>query len=73
MKSIKTTMLGAVIAAATMAASQSVLGHDDVWRTNSAKRNIQSGAPLVAKRVIAADPAQYCAAASTPHTHFTWV
>jgi HpcH/HpaI aldolase/citrate lyase family len=73
MKSTKTGMLGAAVVAATMAASQSVLGHDDVWRANSAKRNILSGAPLVAKRVASADPAQYCAAASTPHTHFTWV
>jgi len=73
MKSMKTRVLGAVIAAATVAASPSVLGHDDVWRSNTAKRNILSGAPLVAKRVTSADPAQYCAAASTPHTHFTWV
>jgi HpcH/HpaI aldolase/citrate lyase family len=70
--SMKTKLLGAVVAAATLAASSSVLGHD-VWRTNSAKRNILSGAPLVAKRISSADPAQYCAAASTPHTHFTWV
>jgi HpcH/HpaI aldolase/citrate lyase family len=73
MKSMKTRVLGAAIAAAAMAASPSVLGHDDVWRANTAKRNIISGAPLVAKRVASADPAQYCAAASTPHTHFTWV
>ena len=73
MKSMKTRVLGAMVAAAAMAASPSVLGHDDVWRSNTAKRNILSGAPLVAKRVTSADPAQYCAAASTPHTHFTWV
>lgn len=69
--SMKMKLMG-VVAAATMAASTLALGHD-VWRTNSAKRNILSGAPLVAKRISSADPAQYCAAASTPHTHFTWV
>jgi hypothetical protein len=73
MKSMKTRVLGAVIAAASVAASAPALGHDDVWRSNAAKRNILSGAPLVAKRITSADPAQYCAAASTPHTHFTWV
>jgi hypothetical protein len=72
-KATKTRLLGtAVIAAAAMAASPSVLGHD-VWRTNTAKRNILSGAPLVAKRIDSSDPAKYCAAASTPWTHFTWV
>ena len=69
--SMKIKLLGAV-AAATMAASPSVLGHD-VWSTNSAKRNILSGAPLLAKRISSADPVQYCTTASTPHTHFTWV
>ena len=72
-KLIKTRLLGTLaIAAATMAASPSVLG-DHVWPTNAAKRNILSGAPLVAKRIDSPDTAQYCAVASTPWTHFTWV
>jgi hypothetical protein len=67
-----TKLLGALAAAATLVAGTSALAND-VWRTNTAKRNILSGAPLVAKRIASADPAQYCAVASTPSTHFTWV
>jgi len=60
----------AMLAAATMAASTSVLSQ--VWPTNTVKQNILSGAPLVAKRIDTSDPATYCTIASTPGTNFTW-
>ena len=43
------------IAATTMLASPLVLGQ--VWSTNTARQAINSGAPLVAKRIDSADTA----------------
>ena len=59
------------IAATTMLASPLVLAQ--VWSTNTARQAINSGAPLVAKRIDSADTANYCTVASMPGTHFTWV
>ena len=59
------------IAAAALFASSPVFGQ--VWSTNTARQNIDSGAPLVAKRIDSPDTANYCAVASTPGTQFTWV
>lgn len=58
-------------AAAATLASPSVLGQ--VWSTNTARQAINSGAPLVAKRIASADTANYCTVASTAGTQFTWV
>lgn len=71
-KQAKARLVGAAaVAAAAIAASPAALG--EVWTANTAKHAILSGATLVAKRVDSPDPAQYCEAASTPGTHFTWV
>ena len=59
------------IAATAMFVSPAVLGQ--VWSTNTARQNINKGAPIVAKRIASADTANYCAVASMPGTHFTWV
>jgi len=77
----------AVIAAAALIASPSSIGHPaeehghahkhgrarHVWSTNTAKQNILSGAPIVAKRIDSSSTTSYCDVASTPGTDFTWV
>jgi hypothetical protein len=55
-----------------MAVTPSVYSYQ-LWTTNSAKQAIVKGETIVAKRIDSADPANYCAIASTPGTHFTWV
>jgi hypothetical protein len=72
-KARKAKLFGATaIAAAAMAVVPTVFG-SQLWTTNTAKQRLLKGETIVAKRIDSADPAAYCAIASTPGTHFTWV
>ena len=62
-----------VIAIAATAVFVSSPAASQVWSTNTARQNINSGAPIVAKRIDSADTANYCTVASMAGTHFTWV
>jgi len=69
----KTRLFGAVAIAAAAMAVVPVVFSSQVWTTNTVKQQMLKGETIVAKRIVSPDATNYCAVASTPGTHFTWV